>query len=405
MKYSLILSMLLLSSVCFPSISQFTTKLSAQEPANVDALSAAQLETGRLQQGWIRLFDGQSLVGWETNSQTDWRIVDGTITVSSGEKGLLTTTSQWDNYELELEFQSDTNTNSGVFLRTPRKPTNPAQDCYELNIAPSDNPFPTGSLVGRQRIANDLVLVSKPNQWYSFRARLDRGEVTIWLDGKEVLKYTDPQPLKTGHIGLQLNSGRAAFRNIQIRPLGLQSLIPMKDLAQWITTQAGTTKFTVNETGGLRLEGGKGQLESKQAWGDFVLQMRGVLDHDHSNSGLFFRCIPGEPLNGYECQLHQGFLENNRSKPADGGLGGIFRRQNARAVLGNVNQPFYLTLVAQGPHLATWVNGVPIADFTDTRKPDPNPRKGLRVEAGPIMLQGHDPETRLTIVSLSISPP
>jgi hypothetical protein len=376
--------------------------LEAQEVPSSEKLVAMQLEMSRLSEGWIRLFDGHTLTGWQPAGKADWRVENGTITVNEGEVGLLLTTSTWKNYELQFEFQSDTETNSGVFLRTAPKPTNPAVDCYEWNIAPTSNPFPTGSLVGRQRVAKGSELVSEPGRWYQAKLRAVEGDVTVWIDGQEILRYTDSKPLAAGHIGLQHNQGRAAFRNIEIRPLGLNSLIPLQNLVNWITDQAGPGKFTLLADGSLRIEGGKGQIESKEKYGDFVLQLEGKLDHDHSNSGLFFRCIPGEALNGYECQLHQGFLENDRSKPADGGLGGVFRRQNARVVLGEPLQTFSVTIVAQGPHIATWVNGVPMVDFTDTRPADPNPRKGLRLTPGSLMFQGHDPETRITISKLQI---
>lgn len=376
--------------------------LTAQEPISVDQLVASQLEPQRLKEGWIRLFDGQTLTGWQAAGKANWKVKDGTIEVDEGEVGLLVTTSQWHNYELEFEFQSDTETNSGVFLRTPPRPTNPAVDCYEWNIAPQSNPFPTGSLVGRARIDAKHEIKSEPNRWYRAQLRLVDGEVSVSIDGQEVLKYVDPKPLKGGHIGLQLNKGRAAFRNIQIRPLSLPSLIPLKNFDNWITSQTGDGKFEQLADGSLRIEGGKGQIETKQHFGDFVLQLEGILDHDKSNSGLFFRCIPNDPLNGYECQLHQGYLDGDRTKPADGGLGGIFRRQNARVVLGEPLKPFYVTVVAQGPHIATWAQGIPIADFTDTRKEDPNPRKGLRLTPGSIMFQGHDPGTKITITSMRV---
>ncbi len=43
-----------------------------------------------------------------------------------------------------------------------------------------------------------------------------------------------------------------------------------------------------------------------------------------------------------------------------------------------------------------------VADWTDTRKPDPNPRNGLRLEAGTIQIQGHDPTTDLSFRNLRI---
>ena len=54
---------------------------------------------------------------------------------------------------------------------------------------------------------------------------------------------------------------------------------------------------------------------------------------------------------------------------------------------------FCKTIIADGPHMAVWVNGYQVSDWTDTRSPDPNPRRGLRVEPGTIMIQGHDPQT------------
>ena len=57
---------------------------------------------------------------------------------------------------------------------------------------------------------------------------------------------------------------------------------------------------------------------------------------------------------------------------------------------------------ANGRHMATWVNGYQMTDWTDDRKPDPNPRKGLRVEPGTISLQAHDKTTNLRFRNLQI---
>ena len=46
-----------------------------------------------------------------------------------------------------------------------------------------------------------------------------------------------------------------------------------------------------------------------------------------------------------------------------------------------------------GLHMAVWVNGYQVSDWTDRRAPAENPRKGLRLKAGTIILQGHDPTT------------
>ncbi len=61
--------------------------------------------------------------------------------------------------------------------------------------------------------------------------------------------------------------------------------------------------------------GGSGQLESDGEYGDFVLQFECKVNGDGLNSGVFFRCIPGEKMNGYECQIQQR-LPRRRSNKA-----------------------------------------------------------------------------------------
>ncbi|MCP4505153.1 MAG: DUF1080 domain-containing protein, partial [Fuerstiella sp.] len=51
---------------------------------------------------------------------------------------------------------------------------------------------------------------------------------------------------------------------------------------------------------------------------------------------------------------------------------------------------------------ATFVNGYQVVNWEDDRKPDENPRRGRRLDAGHISLQGHDPTTDLDFRALRI---
>ena len=137
--------------------------------------------------------------------------------------------------------------------------------------------------------------------------------------------------------------------------------------------------------------------------GDFVLQLECISNKQHLNSGIFFRCIPGDVMNGYESQIHNGFEDSDRQKPMDWGTGGIFKRQVARIVAADDLKWFHKTLIVQGPHIAVWVNGMHVTDWTDNRQPNENPRRGLRTEPGTIMIQGHDPTTDLSFRNLEIA--
>ena len=150
-------------------------------------------------------------------------------------------------------------TNSGVFLRTPAVPTDPARDCYELNIAdPETSPFFTGSFVGRQKATEYL----HSDDWQSFEVTAQRGHFVVKVDGRQVLDYTDPAPLGRGRIGLQLNKGAVAFRNIKLKPLGLELIFNGRDLAGWKVFPGKKSVFSVTPDGDLNVKKGNGQLET-----------------------------------------------------------------------------------------------------------------------------------------------
>lgn len=164
---------------------------------------------------WTNLFDGRTLKGWKATSDANWRVENGTIVVDSGKGGFLLHEDSYRNYELTVEFKAAKGANSGVFLSTKRKPKKLTEDCYELNIAPPGNPFPTGSLVAREK----FVGAGESDKWRRFDVRVENGRVTVELDGKPVLSHQAKVPAAGPFIGLQKNSGRVAFWNIKVRKL------------------------------------------------------------------------------------------------------------------------------------------------------------------------------------------
>ena len=212
----------------------------------------------------------------------------------------------------------------------------------------------------------------------------------VKLDGQQVLDYTDPKPLRRGHIGLQFNSGQVAFRNIRLKPLGMTSLFNGRDLTGWKTYPQMPSKFTVTDAGELNVQNGRGQLESEGRYGDFALQLECQTHAPRLNSGVFFRCIPGEEMMGYECQIHNGFQNDDRDQPQDCGTGGFFRRQNARRVVADDLKWFHMTLIADGAHMAAWVNGYQVSDWTDDRPAKRKPSQRIASGAG----DDHDSRAR-----------
>ena len=358
-----------------------------------------------LEAGWVRLFDGQTLFGWKANNDVVWSVKEGVLSAETGEAGLLNTTSRFADYELRGDFKLAEGGNSGIFLRTPMKPTDPGIDCYELNMC-DEHPsgFLTGSLVKR---AKSETPIESGGEWHSYHVRVEGPKVVVQLDGQPVLDYTDAtdQPLQTGHIGLQFREGKIEFRNVYLKPLGTQPLFDGESLKGWREVPGGESKFAVKD-GTIHVAGGRGFLETEKTAGNFVFQFEAIANGDKLNSGVFFRAMEGTekaPSHGYEFQIQSGFKNGDRTQPDDHGTGAIFKRVSARRVISNDRQWFTATLVADGPHFTTWIDGVQVIDWTDDRQPNDNPREGQRLAPGHFSLQGHDPTTDLAFKNLKLA--
>jgi hypothetical protein len=200
-------------------------------------------------------------------------------------------------------------------------------------------------------------------------------------------------------------------RKLALRPLGLRSLlaapenqsppwtiikhpsVPMERQAKW--QDAASPK-------GLHAVGGPGAVQLRGAYGDFILQAKVKTVAPLSNAGIFFRCREGDFLNGYEGQIFNGCYGGDPARPARYATGAIDDRQNARRLVSRDSEPFTMTIIAAGPHIATWVNGVQVTDWTDERPRNDNARNGLRLKPGPIQLQAHERSTDVVFENIRI---
>ncbi|MEZ6123810.1 MAG: DUF1080 domain-containing protein [Planctomycetaceae bacterium] len=368
------------------------------------------LTEDELRAGWISLFDGATLFGWNVPENANWHVEDGCLVADTGEISLLTTPFQFDNFEFRCEFHLAKGGNSGVFLRTAADAKNPATDTYELNICDSHPTHRTGSLVGRH-VAENVPAVE--DSWHRFHVTCSGNRIQVTLDDTPIVDFSDEgaHARSLGFLGLQMNKGRIAFRNVFLKPLQNRELFNGTDLTGFRTVPGSKSTFEVRD-GSIHAEGGPGFLETEEVFGDFMLHVeanihdrKAIAESRPANSGVFFRAITGSesaPSHGYEMQIQHDFRNDDRSQPLDFGSGAIYRRQPARYIVADNNQWFVETLIAQGNRFATFVNGYQVLDWTDDRPADPNPRKGLRLEAGHLSLQGHDPTTDLDFRSLRV---
>src|SRR6266542_2108097 len=122
-------------------------------------------------EGWILLFDGKSLKGWQgratsvPNTTGDWSVENGSIVCGGRVPSWLSGDAVFSDFELKVEFRGGEKVNSGVFLRS-QKEGQPHITGYELQIWDyQPTGFLTGSLVGSQKASPVKI---KPDQWNSY---------------------------------------------------------------------------------------------------------------------------------------------------------------------------------------------------------------------------------------------
>ena len=184
---------------------------------------------------------------------------------------------------------------------------------------------------------------------------------------------------------------------------GWVQLFNGKDLTGWKPIPDKKSKFAVTEAGELSIKDGNGDLQTEAEWDDFVLQLDIKTNGTHLNSGVFFRALPGQFWSGYESQIRNQWEGDDRTKPVDFGTGGIYNQQPARRVVSSDNVWCTKTIIATGNHIAVWVNGIQVSDFTDERRPRDSARRGSKTGPGVISLQGHDPTTDLLFRNIRIA--
>lgn len=228
---------------------------------------------------------------------------------------------------------------------------------------------------------------------------------TMTLGGRSIRVKAGPLHRRiVGRGPISLGKG-VAVKQLVIRPLGLKSVFNGKDFSGWTVLRHPRRQTKVKwdvEYSAIRAVGGPGALELQQRYGDLVLQIDVRTIAPLANGGVFFRCIPGDFMNGYEAQVFNACYDRDPGKPARYSTGGIDDRQLARRLVSRDGKSFTMTVIATGPHISTWVNGCQLTDWTDTRKRHDNPRQGLRTKPGTIQLQAHDPKTAVEFSNIRV---
>lgn len=358
----------------------FTRPAEFQEsvPAGQDGFQMP-IPAEKSSEGWIAAWDGASDFGWRNSRHTK---IENGIWKLPQESSVVRTSAEFCHYQMVVVYRLESDSEAMLLCNTNPSARQPGKDHTAIVLEPTDG------------------------HWAALSVSSTADGVMAWNWSDENLEFQEPvaetkrQGPKRGYVGFRVSDGGLSIRQLWIRPL-LQTPSLTSDRIFWDPRGLGEAEWSI-EANEMTLRGGPGYLTlANQLPGNFALQFQAKASAA-TNSGVFFRCIPGEAMNGYEAQINNQFLEEDRRQPADCGTGGIFRRTDARRVVASADQWFTETMIVNGNQISVWVDGYQVTDWSDQREPHRNPRKGQRRASGELQIQAHDPEVDIQLRELRL---
>jgi hypothetical protein len=185
--------------------------------------------------GWIPLFDGKTLKGWKASDNPGtFKVEDGKIVVDGPMAHLFyvgdVMNQNFKNFEFKAQVMTMPGANSGIYFHTAYQDKGWPAKGYEVQVNNSHTDWRrTGSLYA----IDDVKEVHVPdNQWYTEHIIVQGKKVTIKINDKTVVEYTEPDNVErpkgmeqrlisSGTFALQGHDpkSRIYYKDIMVKPL------------------------------------------------------------------------------------------------------------------------------------------------------------------------------------------
>jgi len=190
-------------------------------------------ESGAADDGFVPLFDGKTLNGWQTTG--NWIVEEGGVVAlrpRPGESGwqrydaYLTTTRKYKDFVLDLEFKIDKGGNSGVFLRVGDRMSQVATG-FEIQILDTHGLAKPGNhdCGGVISAAAPSKNMAKPaGHWNRYVITLQGKRLKVEMNGEQIHDLElDKSAIKDrpdeGFLGFQDEAKPVWYRNVRIKEL------------------------------------------------------------------------------------------------------------------------------------------------------------------------------------------
>ena len=187
--------------------------------------------------GFVPLFDGKTLAGWEGEKEVfsvrEGAIVAGSLKTPIANNEFLCTTKSYGNFELRLQAKLvGPGNNAGIQFRSRRIPNHHEVIGYQCDMGSWKPGVIWGALYDESRRRKmlaegkqvEILKVLKKNDWNDLVIHCQGNRIQIWLNGYQTVDYLekDAKIATQGIIGLQIHGGKpsmASYRKIRIKPL------------------------------------------------------------------------------------------------------------------------------------------------------------------------------------------
>lgn len=187
-------------------------------------------------QGFTSLFNGKDLTGWKVNENVEtFSVKDGAI-VSHGTRSHCFYVGDFHghsfkDFELKVDIMTLPGANGGVYIQTAFQDRGWPGKGFEVQVNNTyvGDPRRTASLYEVQDNAGE---VAKDNQWFTEDILAKGDTITVKVDGKQIVDWTQPADWKgtkdfpnrrigAGTIALQGHDRGSTvyYKNIRIKPL------------------------------------------------------------------------------------------------------------------------------------------------------------------------------------------
>ncbi|HTL69505.1 MAG TPA: DUF1080 domain-containing protein [Lacunisphaera sp.] len=192
-------------------------------------LTATALSAQPSEEGFVPLMDGKTFAGWKPAKENPdtWKIEDGAFVTRGARCHLyyVGDGAPFKNFELRVEVMTAPGSNGGIYFHTAYQNTGWPKAGFETQVNNSHSDWKrTGSVYD---VANTGLASAEDNKWWTQTILVEGNTVTVKVDGKVVVQYTEPpgaQPgaafarkLGQGTFALQAHDPKSVVRYRHIR--------------------------------------------------------------------------------------------------------------------------------------------------------------------------------------------